>query len=130
MRELMAVLNTAESAFDAHRDDVADAIRAAVLAVLEYAERNPLLGAALADGPGNELLVPLTSDSGLLLDSAKAVVFDQIRSFGLRVSEVELRDGVDLIVRAVLSHMLQPSGSSDHTAEAVARAATRMLDLP
>lgn len=130
MRELRAVLSTVQAAFGAHRGDAADAIRAAVLKVLEYADRNPLLRAALVGGPGNELLAPLTSDSGLLLESAKTVVFDEIQSFGLRVSEVELRDGVDLIVRAVLSHMLQPSGTSGHTADAIARAASRMFDLP
>ncbi|MEO8748864.1 MAG: TetR family transcriptional regulator [Allobranchiibius sp.] len=130
MRELTSVLAGVEAAFSAHPGDAAAAVRATVLTVLQYAERNPLLGAALVDGPGNELLAPLTVDSGLLLQSAKDVVLAQLSSFGLELAQEELCDGVNLIARAIVSHMLQPSGSSGHTADAVSRAATRMFGLP
>ena len=101
--------------------------------VLIYARGNALLHAVVSatHGADTELLPLLTTNSDMLLDTAKGVVAAHVGPYvesGLiTVPEDELQVGVDVIVRVVLSHVMAPSGTPEGTAADLARMASRAL---
>ena len=75
-------------AFDAHPDDLVDAIRAACRGVLELAQDNRLLKAVVSatHGADTELLPLLTTHAEPLLETAKAVVRDRVAAYDVRAA--------------------------------------------
>lgn len=134
LAELERFLAAVATELDAH-DDLVDAIRAAARRTLEMAGENPLLRAVLAsahaEGPGgsNDLLPFLTTDAEPLILAARTVIEEHIadRRTAIGLSDQHLGDAIDAIVRLVLSHVMQPGGSPEATAEAVAWIASRVL---
>ncbi|WP_446666880.1 TetR family transcriptional regulator [Flexivirga sp. B27] len=122
MSELSVFLGKVSDAFEGSGGDVATAIHDACLAVLQLSRESPLLRTVIAGshGANSDLLPLLTSDGGQLLETAKRVVADGIDRFGLSLDRVQLEVGVDVIVRTVLSHVIQPSGSPEATAAGIA----------
>ena len=129
MRELLVFLAAVEKGFDRHPDDPAQAVRAATRGVLEIASENELLRAVVSgtQGADTDLLPLLTTRSQSLLSIATSVVHDRLATYDLDLSEAELKGAVDMIVRTVLGHVVQPTGSPRATADAVGRAAQRLL---
>jgi AcrR family transcriptional regulator len=126
LTELDRFLTLVDDGFHAHPDDLARAMRAAVRGVLREAGRNELLRTIVAPG-GGDLLPPLTTDSAALLDAAKTVVGQRIAAYENTV-DGRTRDAVvDMLVRTVLGHVMQPSASPERSADDIAALATRLL---
>jgi AcrR family transcriptional regulator len=127
--ELGRFLSVVERAFDRHPDDLVGSIRTAVRGVLELAEDNTLLHAIVSatHGADTELLPLLTTHAGSLLTTAKTVIADRLERFRLPFDQREIAVTIDVVVRVVLSHVMQPSDTPARTAEHIAWVARRML---
>ena len=129
LRELARFLAVVEAAFDAHPDVLVDTIEAATYGVLELAQANKLLHAVVSatHGADTELLPLLTTHSQSLLGVAKAVVTERVTPYDLGLDGARLDTATDVVVRVVLSHVMQPSGAPEETAEGIAWLAGRAL---
>ncbi|WP_235735489.1 TetR family transcriptional regulator [Nocardioides alcanivorans] len=128
LEELARFLEVVNTAFDEH-DDLVAAIRAACRSVLEFAQDNTLLHAIVSatHGADTELLPLLTTNSESLLATAKAVLTERIRGFDTGLDAQRLDTAIDMVVRVVLSHIMQPSASPAETADGIAWMAARVL---
>jgi AcrR family transcriptional regulator len=129
LHELDRFLGVVNLAFDAHPDDLVGAIRAASRDVLVLAKDNPLLHAVVSatHGADTELLPLLTTHAESLLAAAKVVIADRIEGYDVGLDEEHLEAAIDMVVRVVLSHVMQPSAAPDRTADDLAWIATRVL---
>ncbi|WP_082748144.1 TetR/AcrR family transcriptional regulator [Nocardioides jensenii] len=127
--ELARFLDLVNRAFDHHPTDLVAAIRGASRAVLEFAEDNPLLHAVVSatHGADTELLPLLTTHSQSLLGVAKLVVHERVAPFEVVIEPDRLDAAIDMVVRVVLSHVMQPSASPAETADDVSWIAERVL---
>ena len=130
--ELDRFLAVVDAAFDRHSDDLVEAIYEAVRSVLELAEDNILLRAiaSATHGTANELLPLLTTDAGTLLAQAKAMLLDRVLAYRPELTDDQVAVVIDLVVRAVLSHVMQPSETPSRTADGMAWVAARVLGVP
>lgn len=128
--ELENFLAVVGNAFDEHPDDLPDAVEAAIRAVLELAQDNRLLHAVVSatHGADTELLPLLTTHSSQLLDLAKAVVGERVAAYRPPLTPAELDGAIDMVVRVVLSHVMQPSGTPARTAASLAFVSRRVLE--
>ena len=129
LRELERFLELVTVAFDAHPADLVAAIRAASCAVLEASQDNLLLKAIVSatHGADTELLPLLTTHAGTLLSTAKAVVVERVAPYDVELTATQLDAAIDMVVRVVLSHVMQPSASPGETADDIAWVAARVL---
>ncbi len=129
MRELDRFLGLVMVAFDDHPHDLIGAIRGASGAVLEASADNPLLHAIVSatHGADTELLPLLTTHAESLLATAKAVVADRVAPYDVELTPTQLDAAIDMVVRVVLSHVMQPSGPAERTADDLAWIAARVL---
>ena len=129
LRELERFLELVTVAFDAHPADLVAAIRAASCAVLEASQDNLLLKAIVSatHGADTELLPLLTTHAGTLLSTAKAVVVERVAPYDVELTATQLDAAIDMVVRVVLSHVMQPSASPGRTADDIAWVAARVL---
>jgi AcrR family transcriptional regulator len=129
LEELARFLAVVEQAFDAEPDDLARAIEGSVRDVLTYARANTLLHAVVSatHGADTELLPLLTTHAGTLLSTAKAVIGERVEAFDLGLQPERLAPAIDMVVRVVLSHIMQPSGSPQRTAADLAWLARQVL---
>ena len=129
LAELDRFLAVVTDAFATHPGDVLTAINTAVRDVLELARDNALLHAVVSatHGANTELLPLLTTHTDGLLDAAKTVVQRCLHDYELPLRPPELEIAVDLVVRHVLSHVMQPSASPADTADAVTWAVAKLL---
>ena len=129
LHELDGFLGVVNLAFDAHPRDLVGAIRAASRDVLVLAEGNPLLHAVVSatHGADTELLPLLTTHAESLLAAAKFVVAGRVEAYDVGLDEEHLAAAIDMVVRVVLSHVMQPSDSPDRTADDLAWIAARVL---
>jgi len=127
--ELARFLAAVERAFDQHPTDLAKAIRAAVRAVLDLARDNVLLRAIVSatHDADTDLLPLLTTHAGSLLAAAKAVLATRLASYPHPLDAHQLDVTIDVVVRAVLSHVMQPSDTPARTADDVTWLVTRVL---
>jgi AcrR family transcriptional regulator len=130
LAELARFLDVVEAAFAAHPDDIADAIETAALGVLEHARDNRLLHAVVSatHGADTELLPLLTTHAGTLLETAKAVIAERITGYDVALPPDRLDAAIDMVVRVVLSHIMQPSDTAERTAADLAWLARRVLE--
>jgi AcrR family transcriptional regulator len=129
LRELERFLGVVQVAFDAHPDDIVGAIRESARTVLEHAQDNHLLHAVVSatHGADTELLPLLTTHAESLLVAAKAVLAERIAPYGVGLDADRLAAATDMVVRVVLSHVMQPSASPAETADDIAWIAARVL---
>ncbi|MEO9322394.1 TetR family transcriptional regulator [Nocardioides sp. C4-1] len=129
LRELERFLVVVEAAFDDHPADIVEAIRAASRTVLEHAQDNHLLHAVVSatHGADTELLPLLTTHAESLLVVAKSVIVGRTVPYGLTLDERRLDAAIDMVVRVVLSHVMQPSAPPADTADDIAWIAHRVL---
>lgn len=130
LRELGLFLLGVEAGFDRHPDNLQAALRCAMVSVLTYARDNALLQAIVSAAYGSEtdLLPLLTTRSETLLDTAKAVLVHRIDGYpddGREEHQVGIT--ADLIVRAILSHVMTPSGTVEETADELSWVSSRLL---
>jgi AcrR family transcriptional regulator len=129
LRELALFLTEVERAFDAHPDDLVSAIRGACRGVLELAQDNRLLKAVVSatHGADTELLPLLTTHSESLLETAKTVVRARVAAYDVSLPDARLDAAIDMVVRVVLSHVMQPSASPETTADDIAWLSSHVL---
>lgn len=129
LSELDRFLGVVDRAFDAHPDDLVAAIRASARTVLEHAQGNDLLHAVVSatHGADTELLPLLTTHAESLLVAAKAVIAERLAPYDVALEGPHLDAAIDMVVRVVLSHVMQPSGDPAETAESIAWIAARVL---
>ena len=129
LAELDRFLVVVTDAFDENPDSLIHALRAAAHGVLVYAQGNRLIHAIVSatHGADTELLPLLTTHSGGLLTVAKAVVAERVVDYEIRLSPERLEAAIDMVVRLVLSHVMQPSGTPDATADDIAWIASQVL---
>ena len=129
LHELDRFLGVVTRAFDDHATDLVDAIRAASYGVLELAQDNKLLHAVVSatHGADTELLPLLTTHAESLLAAAKLVVGERLAPYAIRLDAAHLDAAIDVVVRVVLSHVMQPSGPPAATADDIAWIAERVL---
>ena len=132
LHELDRFLGVVSEAFDHHPDDLVAAIREASYGVLVLAQDNLLLHAVVSatHGADTELLPLLTTHAESLLAAAKIVVADRIEPYELRMDDEHLEAATDMVVRVVLSHVMQPSGPPERTADDIAWISARVLRSP
>jgi AcrR family transcriptional regulator len=130
--ELARFLGIVERAFDAEPDDLPRAIERSVRDVLTYARANTLLHAVVSatHGADTELLPLLTTNAGSLLDVAKDVVRARVAPYGPGIDPAHLEPAIDMVVRVVLSHVMQPSSSPEETGADLAWLAGQVLEGP
>jgi AcrR family transcriptional regulator len=128
-QELERFLGVVSVAFDRHPDDLVGAIRAASAEVLELAQDNRLLHAVVSatHGADTELLPLLTTHAESLLAAAKLVVAERLAPYAVGIEGRRLEAAIDVVVRVVLSHVMQPSGTPAETADDIAWIAARVL---
>jgi AcrR family transcriptional regulator len=129
LRELERFMGVVQVAFDEHPTDIVEAIRAASRTVLEHAHDNALLHAVVSatHGADTELLPLLTTHAESLLVVAKAVIAERIGPYGVPLGPERLDAAIDMVVRVVLSHVMQPSAPPAATADDIAWIADRVL---
>ncbi|MFC5175525.1 TetR/AcrR family transcriptional regulator [Nocardioides taihuensis] len=129
LAELERFLAVVTAAFDDHPTDLVAAIGDATRRVLELARDNPLLHAVVSatHGADTELLPLLTTHAEGLLAVAKTVVRERVAPYALPLDDDHLDVAIDLVVRVVLSHVMQPSGSPEETGADIAWVAARVL---
>ncbi|MGN6251358.1 MAG: TetR family transcriptional regulator [Marmoricola sp.] len=130
MTELARFLGVVDDAFVRHAGDLVAAVREAARSVLVLAEDSPLLRAVLASRQGAEsdLLPLLTTHSAPLLDSARDMIRAHVAAFDLGLEPERLESLIDMVVRLVLSHVMQPGGRPEETADSIAWIAGRVVD--
>jgi AcrR family transcriptional regulator len=129
LRELERFLGVVTVAFDEHPTDLVDAIRAAATSVLGLAQDNRLLHAVVSatHGADTELLPLLTTHAESLLAAAKLVIAERLTPYDVALGDERLDAAIDMVVRVVLSHVMQPSGTPAATADDIAWIAGRVL---
>lgn len=127
--ELARFLRVVEEAFDAEPDDLTRGIERAVSDVLTYARANTLLHAVVSatHGADTELLPLLTTNAGPLLEAAKEVVSARVAPYAPSIDAAHLDAAIDMVVRVVLSHVMQPTGTPERTGADIAWLAGRAL---
>jgi AcrR family transcriptional regulator len=129
LEELARFLQVVEQAFDAEPDDLTAAIERAVSDVLTYASANKLLHAVVSatHGADTELLPLLTTNAGSLLGVAKDVVGARVAPYDPGIDPAHLEPAIDMVVRVVLSHVMQPSAPPAKTGADIAWLAGQVL---
>jgi AcrR family transcriptional regulator len=129
LQQLDRFLGVVNLAFDAHPGDLVGAIRTATRDVLVLAQDNPLLHAVVSatHGADTELLPLLTTHAESLLAAAKLVVADRVGGYDVGMDEQHLEAAIDVVVRVVLSHVMQPSAAPEATADDLAWITARVL---
>ncbi len=129
MRELQRFLAGVVRSFDENPDDLVEAIRNAARRVLKYAQDNALLHAVVSatHGADTELLPLLTTHAESLLVAAKMVIGSRLSSYQIDLPRQKLEASIDMVVRLVLSHVMQPSAEPARTADDIAWIAERVL---
>ena len=96
--------------------------------VLDLARTNPLLRAIVTatHGAETELLPLLTTRADVVIAVARERVRDRLAAYP-GVNDGRLDVTVDLLVRAVLSHVMQPSAEPAAVPHALADSVTRLL---
>ncbi len=129
LEELARFLAVVEEAFDAEPAELTRAISRAVCDVLTYARANTLLHAIVSatHGADTELLPLLTTNAGGLMEVAKQVVLTRVTPYAPGIDPAHLEPATDMVVRVVLSHVMQPSASPEQTGADIAWLAGRVL---
>lgn len=128
LRELGAFLDQVDAGFDAHPADLEAAVAEAIGRVLGLARVNPLLRAIVTatHGAETELVPLLTTRADVVIAVASERVRDRLVAYP-DVRRPAVNVTVDLLVRTVLSHVMQPSADADGVPGALATAVTRLL---
>jgi AcrR family transcriptional regulator len=131
LRELELFLEVVDSAFQDNPEDLVRAIETAAFRVLDMARTDPLLHAILSSSQGadSELLPLLTTNSEPLLGAAGQMIRAHVASYDVGIEEHRVDVLIDMVVRLVLSHVMQPTASPAETAETIAWIADRVLTV-
>lgn len=129
LRETERFLEGIATELAAHADDARAGIEAAVAFTFEEADRSPLLHAVLTSTrAGDDSLLPfLTTRSAPLLEAATSALTAWFAEHSPDISHRDVEEGVDALVRLVVSHLVLPATNRSGTPERLARLAMRFL---
>ncbi|MEO6088374.1 MAG: TetR family transcriptional regulator [Umezawaea sp.] len=129
LTESAKFLRLVDDAFTANPPDPVAAIREACRGVLRFAADNAVLHAVVSasHGTDNDLLPLLTTRSDLLLDTVKDLVRGHLVEHLRHLPERTAAAVTDVLIRAVLSHVVHPSGTPEDTADDIALLAGHFL---
>lgn len=110
LAELSTFLEEVDAGFATYPDDLVAGLTAATRGVLELAATNPLLAGIVTatHGAESELLPLLTTRADAVIAAAHSTVAAHIHTYDI-APDAPVDAVVDVIVRAVLSHVMQPS---------------------
>ncbi len=130
LRELEIFLEVVDSAFQDNPEDLVRAIEAAAFRVLELASTDPLLHAILSSSQGadSELLPLLTTNSEPLLGAAGQMIRTHVSTYDVHLAAPRVEVLIDMVVRLVLSHVMQPTALPAETAETIAWITQQVLN--
>ena len=124
-RETDRFLAGIHAVLEAHVAEPPTAVREAIAYTFAEAERSPVLHAVLTSSQDG-LLPFLTTRSRPLLDAASAVLGDWLIAH-TAVDPQDVAEGVDVLVRLVVSHLVLPADDPTRTPDKVARVALSYL---
>lgn len=129
-REVELFLSSVTTSFDGE-EDLLRGVHTSVQTVLEQAHENRMLHAIISatHDADTEFLPLLTSRSKGLLEFAVTLVQENVQRYDHGLTDAELGVGVELIVRAVLSHIMHPSKSPEETADDIRWLTARVLQM-
>lgn len=129
LRELELFLGVVDSSFQDNPKDLVRAIESAAFRVLDLARTDPLLHAVLSSSQGadSELLPLLTTQSQPLLGAAGEMIREHVATYEVSLPAPRVEVLIDMVVRLVLSHVMQPTGDPAETAETIAWIAEQVL---
>lgn len=129
MRELETFLLLVDAAFLDNPDDLVVAIREAARGALALAAKSPLLHAVLSTSQGAEsdLLPLLTTNSAPVLSAAGELIRAHVSAYDVDLPEDRVEGLIDMVVRLVISHVMQPAADPAATADNIAWIAGRVL---
>lgn len=109
LAELSTFLEEVDAGFATYPDDLVAGLTAATRGVLELAATNPLLAGIVTatHGAESELLPLLTTRADTVIAAAHSTVAAHIHTYDI-APDAPVDAVVDVIVRAVLSHVMQP----------------------
>ena len=127
--ELSRFTEAIHVAFDQNEGNPVSALREASYSVLMRAEKSDFLRSIVnaTQGVDTELLPALTTRSSLVVEGASAAVLARLTPMLPEMGSDRIVALTDVIVRTVLSHVMQPSGTAEQTADTVAWLATACL---
>ncbi|MEV4731886.1 TetR family transcriptional regulator [Saccharopolyspora sp. NPDC049426] len=125
-------LAVVRDAFDRHPSDLVEAIYDAVRDVLQLAAGNLLLRAiaSATHGADTELLPLLTTQAGTLITRTTALLEQRVTAYQPDLTDEQASVVIDVIVRTVLSHVMQPARPPAHTADGLAWMVSHVLGQP
>lgn len=131
LRETDRFLTGIGGVLEANAHDAQAAVSAAVAFTLTEADRSPVLHAILTSSrSGSDSLLPLlTTRSRPVLQAATGVLVTWYVEHFPGLPEDEVREGVDALVRLVVSHLVLPADDAARTPERLARLAVRYLTM-
>jgi AcrR family transcriptional regulator len=129
LRKLELFLEVVDSAFQDNPRDFVQAIETAAFRVLDLARTDPLLHAILSSSQGadSELLPLLTTNSEPVLGAAGEMIRTHVTRYDVHLGEQRVEVLIDMVVRLVLSHVMQPTDEPAQTAQTIAWIAGRVL---
>ncbi len=129
LRELQQFLDLVDSAFHDNPEDLVSAIETAALRVFHRAGADPLLRAILrsSQGADSALLPLLTTQSEPLLEAAGEMIRVRVATYDVPLAAPRVEVLIDMVVRLVLSHVMQPRDEPEATAETIAWLAAQIL---
>ncbi|MDR7383225.1 TetR/AcrR family transcriptional regulator [Promicromonospora iranensis] len=115
--------------FEKHPEDLLPAIHEALENTLVLAEGNALLRAVVSatHGADTELLPLLTTHSESLLGTLMVVVQDRVDRYEIDLEPERITAVIDIVVRSVLSHVMQPTATPRETAASITWLVARVL---
>lgn len=131
LRETERFLSGIREVLEQHGQDPEQAVTAAVAFTLDEADRSPVLHAILTSSrSGSDSLLPLlTTRSRPVLQAATSVLVGWYLQLFPGVAAEEVTEGVDALVRLVVSHLVLPDEDPSRTPERLARLAVRYLAM-
>lgn len=131
LRETERFLAGIGQVLTAHEGDPQNAVTAAVAFTLAEAGRSPVLHAILTSSrSGSDSLLPLlTTRSRPVLQAATSVLVTWYLEHFPGLAQEEVQEGVDALVRLVVSHLVLPAEDAERTPERLARLAMRYLAM-
>jgi len=127
-RELGSFLAAIEAGFDAHPAAPDAGVAEAIRRVQRLARDHVLLRTIVAAGPGEagELVPLLTTRADAVLAAATGTVRRRLTAWP-SATDAERDATADLLVRTVLSHLLQPGPDPECLPDRLARVVSRLL---
>ena len=128
LRELGTFLAEVDAGFDSHPHDLQAALAASIRRILALAEVNPLLRAIVTatHGAETELVPLLTTRADAVIAAARERVRARLITYsGVRRSAIDIT--TDILVRTVLSHVMQPERDARRVATELAAASCTIV---